>query len=102
MAWEQRGTGTYYYRSERQGGRVVKTYVGGGVVGALSAELDAEDRRQRADERRQQADERKRWADLERATRELDDLADGLAAVQLLTAGFHRHDRGAWRRRREQ
>ena len=38
--------------------------------------------------------------DLERPTAELEDLADQLAATALLLAGYHRHDRGEWRRRR--
>lgn len=102
MPWEQRGNQTYYYRSKRVGGRVVKEYLGGGVLGMLAAETDEIEREQRADERAQLQAERDHWADLERSARELDDLADGLAAVELLTAGFHRHDRGTWRRRRDE
>lgn len=101
MAWERRGSNTYYYRSVRRGGRVEKEYRGGGVPGMLTAELDAEVQREREDRRAVARAERERWADLERSAREVDDLMEGLTAIELLAAGFHRHDRGAWRRRRD-
>ena len=37
MAWEQRGPQTYYYRSVRRNGHVMKDYVGTGPLAALSA-----------------------------------------------------------------
>ena len=101
MAWEQRGNQAYYYRSVRSGGRVVKEYASGGFLGALAAEFDAEERAERDAKRRRLAAEQARWADLEQPARELDDLAELLTAAMLLVAGYHRHDRGEWRRRRE-
>ena len=47
MAWEQRGTKGYYYRSVRHGSRVTKTYLATGMLGMLAAELDAEARAER-------------------------------------------------------
>ena len=47
MAWEKRGKGTFYYRSRRVGGRVVKLYCGPGVVGRIAAEQDARRRQER-------------------------------------------------------
>jgi hypothetical protein len=41
MAWEQRGSQTYYYRSVRRNGHVTKAYVGTGLLTALSAAEDA-------------------------------------------------------------
>ena len=47
MAWEQRGSQTYYYRSVRRNGHVMKDYVGTGPLAALSAAEDAERQAQR-------------------------------------------------------
>ena len=100
MAWEQRGNRAYYYRSIRVGGRVVKEYAGGGLMGLLGAEFDDEQREQRAAGRARERAERERWGDLERRARELGALADRLAGASLALAGYRRHDRGEWRRRR--
>src|SRR3712207_8716842 len=44
--------------------------------------------------------ERERWAALEAPADEQDTLTDVLATVALATAGYRRHARGEWRRRR--
>ena len=100
MAWEQRGNQTYYYRSVRSGTRVTKQYLGGGLVGSLMAELDAEHRAEHAQERSRLDAERARWSALEALASRLDDLTDAASTVELLNAGYRRHDRGEWRRRR--
>ena len=46
MAWEQRGTHTYYYRSVRRNGRVTKEYLGTGLRAAHSAAQDTTRRAQ--------------------------------------------------------
>jgi hypothetical protein len=102
MAWELRGNRTYYYRSVRSGTRVTKEYAGGGLMGALAEEFEEEQREQRAHERATCKKERAKWAALEESARELDDLAELLTAAMLTTTGYHRHDRGEWRRRRGQ
>jgi len=48
MGWDR---GKYYTRSRRVNGRVVREYVGVGLVGTLAAQLDAEDRQQWAVDR---------------------------------------------------
>ena len=100
MGWEQRGNRSYYYRSVRSGTRVTKEYAGGGLMGVLAEEFEAEQREKRAYEADRRRRERATWAALEQPARELDDLADLLMAASLSVAGFHRHDRGEWRRRR--
>jgi len=100
MAWEQRGNQSYYYRSVRSGTRVVKEYAGAGLMGALAEEFDEEQREKRFHERARHQKERATWDALEQPTRDLDELADLLMSAALTLAGFHRHDRGEWRRRR--
>src|SRR5688572_22455785 len=100
MAWERRGNRSYYYRSVRSGTRVTKEYAGGGLMGAIGEQFDAEQRDQRAAERRRLQRGRAQWAALEQPADELDDLSDLLMSAALSVAGFRRHDRGAWRRRR--
>ncbi len=100
MAWEQRGNQTYYYRSVRVNGRVVKEYAGGGLMGVLGEECDDERREQRAFERERDRAERERWAGLEGQTDELGRLVEALAGTALALAGYRRHDRGEWRKRR--
>jgi hypothetical protein len=106
MAWETRARGTRYYtRSRKVAGRVVREYVGRGLVGELAAREDEERRAQRlADLARRQEARRREEAE----ARALRDLVDGLdaAALALTTAtlgaaGYHQHDRGQWRKRRE-
>ena len=47
MAWEPRGTHTYYYRSVRRHGHVTKDYLGTGPLAERYAAEDAERRAQR-------------------------------------------------------
>ena len=100
MAWEQRGNCSYYYRSVRSGTRVTKEYAGGGLAGILAEELEVGQREKRTYEADRRRRERATWAALEQTARELDDLADLLMTAALTEAGYHRHDRGEWRRRR--
>jgi len=101
VGWEtrQRG-GRYYTRSRKVNGRVVREYVGAGRVAELAAMLDAEERRERtaARDRARQAEARDGPAFATLA--DLGQVLDGLAAAFLIDAGYHRHKRGEWRRRR--
>ena len=94
MAWETRSRGgRYYTRSRRVNGRVVREYVGGGIVGRVGAAVDAACRAERADERAA-------LAELDTLVEELDTLAELVAWAALLAAGYHRPNYGPWRRRR--
>lgn len=101
MAWEtRRDRGRYYTRSRREGGRVVREYVGCGVVGERAAALDAERRAERESER---AAIRAEWERARAAEAELVNLhraVDLLTRGALLAAGFERHKR-QWRKRRD-
>lgn len=103
MAWETRARGgRYYTRSRKVDGRVVREYVGGGAVGELAARLDARDRAGRRAERAR-LDVVKREAEAAGAAlAELDAIGEALARGALLAAGYRRHHRGEWRKRRDQ
>jgi len=99
MAWDKRG---YYYRSERDGRRVRRKYVGAGRVGELAAQLDALERDEGMLKALDLRDEKAELDALDAPLNELNDLADLLARAALLAAGFHQHKRGEWRKRRAQ
>src|SRR4051812_10486072 len=101
MGWEtRRGSGRYYTRSRKVNGRVIREYVGTGLVAELAAQQDAEERAQRLAERTQLQQEAVRWATAAAPLKELSQVLDGLTAAALFTAGYHQHHRGAWRKRR--
>lgn len=92
--------GRYYTRSRKVNGRVVREYVGSGVVAELAAQLDAVSR-----------EERQAAAAVRRAVRtDLDALAEKfsdlnercelLTRAALVLAGYRQHKRGEWRKRR--
>ena len=99
MAWEQRGTHTYYYRSVRSHGRVTKEYLGTGSLAALVAAADTE----RQAQRQVKAEAwRQEQAALEAIDTQLDarwDLGTVELKAILYTEGYYQHDRGTWRKR---
>jgi hypothetical protein len=101
MPLVRRGAKVYYYRGERRGDKVARRYVGSGDVAELAAAADELRRLERAVARRQRQEQQQRLLDAEAPLLELCSLADGLARAALLAAGYHQHDRGAWRRRHE-
>jgi hypothetical protein len=96
MAWDERG---YYYRSEREGRRVRRIYLGRGHAAEVVSQLDAAKRREREAERAARRAERTEQDALDAPLIKLNDLADLLARAALLAAGFHQHKR-EWRKRR--
>jgi len=98
MGWDHKGR--YYTRSRRENGRVVREYIGGGMVGKLAAQLDAIERDKRESECGVARAERERIAGLDVALAELNDLAELMVRAALVSAGFHQHNRGKWRKRR--
>ena len=102
MAWETRKRGgPYYTRSRREGGRVVRDYLGRGETAHLIARMDELDRQQQEDERET---ERRLRQEIEAREREVGAQFAEVEAVlrQVLeAAGYHRHNRGAWRKRRD-
>jgi hypothetical protein len=101
--WERRQRGgAYYTRSRRVGGRVVRQYVGAGALGHLAALTDALERLRREEEVAAWKEEQERMEDLAAPVEELCEHAEILARATLLASGFHRHNRGEWRKRRSE
>jgi hypothetical protein len=103
VAWERRGAGFYFYRSVRDGGQVRKEYGGAGVFGELAASM-AEDERLEREARHQEAEEQ--IANALAACPPEDQLSayseqvDRVVSEAFTSAGFRRHKRGEWRKRR--
>jgi len=93
MAWETGPRGQRYYtRSRRIGGRVVREYVGGGVLGELAAAEDAERRARLGRDRA----ERERMEEDDALVEGFCDTTDAIVRAACLAAGYVDH-RGEWR-----
>lgn len=101
MGWERRNRGGLYYTtSRREGGRVVRTYIGRGEAAEAIAQLDALDSEERAAEAAAWRAERERREAQDREFKAYCELVEAMAGAVLTVAGYHRHDRGQWRRKR--
>jgi len=101
MAWEQRARGgRYYTRSQRQGGHVVRVYVGGGERGEQAAVADAIARERREAERAKHTRERRQHDTVEAQLTAWYAAVDAQVRAALTAAGYHQHKRGEWRKRR--
>ena len=101
MAWESRnGRGRYYTRSRKVNGRVVREYLGTSPHAELMAAIDAGRREVRQAKAAAERLERENWGAMDAEVKTLCALAEALAARSLEAAGYHRHKRGEWRRRR--
>jgi hypothetical protein len=98
MGWDK---GKYYSRSKKVNGRVEREYIGKGELAQLLAQIDAAERDRRRAERAAVKAERAELDALFGALIELDRAADVLARAALTAAGYRRHNRGEWRKRRE-
>jgi hypothetical protein len=100
MGWEPRGNKSYYFRYQKLAGRVTRQYLGAGAVAELAAATDAlrrADRRAAAEARRA---EEVSWREALAPSLELSRVVELLARAALLAAGYHRHSRSSWRKRR--
>ncbi len=99
MGWETRERGGLYYtRSKKVDGRVVREYVGGGLLGELVAQTDAEERQRREEEAARWRTEREALEALDAPVDELSEAAE-LLARDALVARHLRGRRGAPRLR---
>ncbi len=99
MGWENRGeNGPYYTRSTRCNGRVVREYIGGGLIGEICHLVDMDRRNLR------ELDKEILRFDLESLSTADRDMAAMYRQIQMLVhaylqnSGFHQHNRGEWRR----
>jgi hypothetical protein len=97
----KRGGRQLLYLSRRVNGKPKKIYVGTGpLADLLAAELES-----RKQARKASAEACASWrANVAAAENPLDALCAGLDQVtsaSLLAHGYHRHDRGPWRKKRE-
>jgi|SRR5215207_2201991 len=102
MGWENRERGgRYYTRSRKVDGRVVREYVGSGLIGELAARLDEVERERRKYEATMALLERERIEAIVAPIVELCETAEILCRAALVAEGYRRCQ-GKWRRRREQ
>ena len=103
MAWQVVDGRKYYYRATRLAGRPVRRYVGaaGSPAAELAAAADGLRRLGREAAARERHAEQARHREAEAPLLALCVRTDVLTRAALLSAGFHRHHRGPWRRRRE-
>ena len=100
MAWEERERGgRYYTRSRREGGRVVREYVGTGPLAELAAEADRERRELEEARRGRERAELERLKALAAPVMEVSEAAEILAHAHLVAAGYRRR-KGEYRRAR--
>ena len=100
MPWKRRGDRLYFYRSRREGCRVVQDYVGRGAAAGLVANLIAEERVKRTGARKKCQEAQRRYADMDRTVERACGAVQSVVTGTLEAAGFHQHHRGEWRRRR--
>jgi len=100
MGWKIIKGHRYYYKSEREGGRVKTSYFGGGESGLLMSLLQVEDRAEREADLAERRAERDADDAEERAVSNWFDDVQAVADAAMVAAGFHKH-KGQWRRKRQ-
>ena len=91
--------GRYFYRSRREGGRVVTEYLGSGTVGQFAAELYELEQAERREERLRCQQQIEFDGRLEQSIQTVTDAIRLLAEAVLLCSGHHTH-KGQWRKLR--
>ncbi len=99
MAWELRRSSPYYYRSVRVNGRVVKQYVGKGMIANEFARLQAEKQQLLQARRRSVREFSEQLQHYERILKPFWSSSEAVFKRAFEAAGYHYH-RGEWRRRR--
>jgi hypothetical protein len=100
MAWEQRGSSRFYYRSRRADGRVTREYCGNALFGAAAALEDESARARRAERKAMTSREQQEHRSALNLQADVDRALDQLVSKTLAAAGFHQHKNGEWRKKR--
>jgi hypothetical protein len=100
MGWEKRGNNFYYTTSRRENGKVVREYHGRGHIADVIANADDYLRQQKKAIRNALKEQEQTDADAGSLLYEYCKYVDKLMAEELEKAGYYRHHRGEWRRRR--
>ncbi len=90
----------YSYRSKRNGTRIEKEYIGRGQWIGAAQFLDTLDRNERESERDARRVEQAALDELDAPLLAFDAAVNELVESTLSAAGYHRHQRGQWRKRR--
>ncbi len=88
----------YAYRSKRNGTRIEKEYIGRDA--GIAQFLDTLDRNERESERDGRRAEQAALDELDAPLLAFDAAVNELVESTLIAAGYHRHQRGQWRKRR--
>lgn len=102
MPWITFKNRRYYVRRPRREGRRCFEYWGVGLKAEQAAVEDAQKRAEQLALNQRRKDDQAAW---QRSVQPLDQLAAVAGTLMkgtLVAAGYHQHDRGEWRRRREQ
>lgn len=99
MAWESRGTGTYYYVKRWVNGKVESTYCGQGEIGGLFAFSDGRARHERLMARLELQSFVQEQQRVDRALSAYRHQVSQLVKSILVSVGYHQH-KGQWRLKR--
>ena len=97
MGWEK---GRYYTRTKRVDGKVVREYFGCGPEAQRAAQEDVEARDRRRNQQLEEQIERDTCDALDAPFEEIDRFTAMAVDMLFEQAGYHRHDRGGWRKPR--
>lgn len=100
MGFENRGNGSYYYKKEREGGKVVSRYVGSGETARLISLMDRFEAEDKAAKRFEQQQSRAKAEQFEQELSEIEQVFDNLITAYLLANGYHQTSSREWRKKR--
>ncbi len=90
----------YYYRSERHGTKVHRQYIGKGEGAESMAMFEAIEREKREEAALLTKEEMTQLDDIDSQLKTLSEDVELIARAAMMVAGYHRHNRGEWRKRR--